>query len=145
MQDGGAKVVIVTNRCNLLLTRQKGCRHGDDCRCCHLHPVSKKENQARPSKGYDKNERLSKLEGVTAQQREEKNRKLATTSAVSKDFCGIARAGQLQDDVAVSVLTIGRNLDRGFACAKHVEDALGLPPGVVFVLAGLDFRNGGWG
>ena len=43
--------------------------------------------------------------------------------------------------VAVFVLTIGRNLQRGFDTAKHVENAFGLPEGSVFVLAGLDFRN----
>ena len=43
--------------------------------------------------------------------------------------------------VAVSVLTIGRNLDRGFRTAKHVEEVFGLPANSVFVLAALDSRN----
>jgi len=137
------RAILLTNRCNLLLRGARGCKFGNDCRFCHLHPVSKEELQGRPNKGFSKPQRQEKLLKVGPSEKASKARRLEATAAVNRDLSGIIHAGQLLVDgqVAVSVLTIGRNLTRGLETAKHVEEALGLPAQSVFVLAGLDFRN----
>ena len=121
------------------------CNLGDQCRFCHLHPVTAPERRQQPSKGYTKEQRVEKQGSLSAEDRRTIERRLLATSAMQKDFTGIYHLGQLAwtsvGGVSVSVLSVGRNVERATECARDVEEQFLLDPGTASVLLNYDFKN----
>jgi len=97
------------------------------------------------SKGYSKEQRLTKQSSLTDETMLTIQRRTFATSQMQKDNSGCFHLGSLVETevglVSVSVLSIGRNVDRANKCARDAEQDLKLDPGTVSILLNYDFRN----
>ena len=138
--------VMTTNRCNFFL-RSRGCKHGNACAYCHVHPVTREENLSRASKAYSKKDRVRKREGQDLEEREKKKALADRTALIHKDSSGVFRCGKLIQNirdvglVSVSVMSVGRNRERAMRTAAAAAQQLHVSEDDIFMLLNYDFQN----
>ena len=136
---------LTTNRC-AYFARRSGCRFGQDCRYCHVHPVTLEEDKARVPKMEGKKERLAQQIAKRSQPdlREATIRRTLVARAIRQDVAHVYQTGKpftsrmSEIKAVIGVWAIHRMLPEATAAASHIAEVFNLQPSAVGIWLGKD-------